>query len=84
MHDDCIPGADDAILGSCVQHGTSNRVLIEDAEGEQWQTRTARHADRRCQPDNGGSGEAADHVALHEDESAPDEADAGDDLRGDA
>ncbi len=31
-----------------------------------------------------GSGEAADHVALHEDESGPDEADAGDDLRGDA
>jgi hypothetical protein len=47
-------------------------------------TESNRHPERRGDPDRSGRGQPVDIVALTQDRARPEEADAGDDLRGDA
>ena len=55
-----------------------------DGEREDREAGAAGHADRGGDPDDRGGGESADGVTADEDQSAADESDPGDDLRGDA
>lgn len=61
-----------------------NKISQGDRQREQFQTRRARHPYRGNQPNCRGSGEPLDPILPHKDDTRADEADAGDNLRGDA
>ena len=77
-------GAHEDELDERRQQGDDDEVEGGAGDGEPPQSGPARHADRRGFPDGGGGREASDRAVSGQDDAGSEEADAGDDLGGDA
>ena len=64
------------------EHERDDEVGDRDDDGEQQQAGATGHAYTGYEPDGGRGGEPLDAIVVHKDDAGADEADAGDDLRG--